>query len=401
MPGRHGPAQTGRRLAAGIETAGRSVPGIMRYSPFRHAGSLLWKRRPIQLTFFVTRKCNARCPFCFYLSRTGPGDPGKELTLDEIERTSASLGSLLWLAFSGGEPFLRDDIVDIARTFYRNNRPSIILLPTNGLLSEVIRERTEAILRRCPKSTVAVKLSLDGPEDVHDGLRGVPGAYQKVLETCRGLKGLLGRYPRFELGFNSVLCAANQDRMPEVLQLVRSLGPQLTHTVSMVRGTVRDGRLKDVDTERYGETAGQLAADLQTARCGVYRFAGARLKAAQDIVQRRVIHRTLTERRSIIPCTAGRLTLVLTEAGDVHPCESFDRNLGNVREGGYDLPAMLRTRAARAAVRDVRESGCFCTHECYTMMNVLFTPALHPQLLAEYRKLAPAGLHRSERRGPA
>ena len=56
-------------------------------SLLRHAGSILWKRRPIQLTFFVTRKCNARCPFCFYLqSADHPDDGAAELTLGEIEK---------------------------------------------------------------------------------------------------------------------------------------------------------------------------------------------------------------------------------------------------------------------------------------------------------------------------
>jgi len=366
------------------------MPRIMRYSPFRHVGSILWKRRPIHLTFFLTRRCNALCPFCFYLSRTNSGTLGPELTLDEIGRSSASLGSLLWLAFSGGEPFLRDDIVEIAQAFYRNNRPAIILLPTNGLLPEVILERTEAILRHCPKCTVTVKLSLDGPEDVHDKLRGVPGAYRKVLETYQGLKGLLGKHRNFELGFNSVLCAANQDRVHEVTRLIRSLDQQLTHTVSLVRGTVRDQRLKEVDGEKYREAAERLARDLDSAKAGIYRFPGARLKAAQDIVQRRLIHRTVTEQRGLIPCTAGRLTLVLTETGDLYPCESFERRMGNIREGGYDIPAIVRNSSARTAVRDISESGCFCTHECYTMMNVLFTPAMYPQVLAEYLKLAPA-----------
>ncbi len=361
----------------------------MGYSPFRHIGSVFWKRRPIQLTFFVTRKCNARCPFCFYLSRDEAGGRGPELSLDEIERASSSLGSLLWLAFSGGEPFLRDDIVDVVRAFYRNNRPAVILLPTNGLLPGLIAERTEAVLRSCPNSTVTVKLSLDGPEEVHDRLRGVPGAYRKVLETHRLLKRLLPGYGNFELGFNSVICSENQDRMPEVLDLVRNLDPRLTHTVSLVRGSVRDGRLKEVDGERYRETADQLAANLAAAQTGVYRFAGARLKAAQDIVQRRLIWRTAAEQRSLVPCTAGRLTLVLTETGDLYPCEAFDRKLGNLREAGYDIPAILRGSAAHTAIGRIRKEGCFCTHECYMMMNVLFTPAMYPRLLAEYLRLGP------------
>ena len=97
------------------------------YSPFRYISSIAWKGRPIHLTFFITRRCNSKCPYCFYLrSDDAPPVSAPELSLEEIERISSSLGSLLWLAFSGGEIFLRDDLVEIARTFYRNNKPAII-----------------------------------------------------------------------------------------------------------------------------------------------------------------------------------------------------------------------------------------------------------------------------------
>ncbi|MDH3407692.1 MAG: radical SAM protein, partial [Gammaproteobacteria bacterium] len=68
----------------------------MRFTPYRHLPAVLWKRRPIQLTFFVTRRCNARCPFCFYLNGDGRDwHRGQELTLEEIRRISHSFGSLL------------------------------------------------------------------------------------------------------------------------------------------------------------------------------------------------------------------------------------------------------------------------------------------------------------------
>ncbi|MBW2465878.1 MAG: radical SAM protein, partial [Deltaproteobacteria bacterium] len=80
----------------------------MTYSPFRHLDSILWKRNPIQLTFFLTRRCNARCPFCFYISKQDAAvSASTELSIDEIERIAPQLGRLLWLAFSGGEIFLR------------------------------------------------------------------------------------------------------------------------------------------------------------------------------------------------------------------------------------------------------------------------------------------------------
>lgn len=359
----------------------------MTYSPFRHIGSVIGKRRPIQLTVFLTRKCNARCPFCFYLSRPEASKPAPELSLGEIEKVSSSLGTLLWLAFSGGEPFLREDLTEIAGSFYKNNKPALILLPTNGLLPAVIRERTEDILKRCKKSTVVVKLSLDGFQEVHDALRGVPGAFDKTLESYRLLKPLLGRYPNFELGINSVFCSANQDRMEELIGFVQGLDEVRTHTVSLVRGEVPDQSLKEVDIGKYREVIELLASNLEKSSAGMYGFIGARLKAAQDILQRRLIHRTLSRNKQQVPCFAGRLTLVLTESGDLYPCEAFQEKIGNVREWGYDVKRGLRTEQVRRVSRSIRQSGCFCTHECYMMMNILFNPRLYPSLFWEYLRL--------------
>ncbi len=359
----------------------------MQYSPFRHALSVFRKRNPVQLTFFVTARCNAACPFCFYLSdKNPPAERRPELSLDEIRRISPSAGRLLWLAFSGGEIFLREDIAEIAEVFYKNNRPSIILFPTNGLMTGVITEKTEDILKRCRKSTVAVKLSVEGPEDVHDSIRG-RGSFRRTMETCAALRGLLDAYPNFELGINTVFCSANQDSMDEVIELVKGLDGVRTHTVSLIRGEIADAGLKEVDIEKYRRTADKLAAGLKKGTSAVYRFRGARIKAAQDILQRRLIYETALRNSQMIPCYAGRLNVVLTESGDVYPCESFSMRLGNVRDGGYDIGAVLKSRKARDRIRSIRDNGCFCTHECYFMTNILFNPRVYPKLLKEYLQL--------------
>ncbi len=358
----------------------------MNYTPLRHIGSVVWKHDPIQFTFFLTRKCNARCPFCFYLSRKNE-EPAAELTLDEIRKVSASLGRLLWLAFSGGEIFLREDLVEIATTFYKTNKPAIILLPTNGLLPDRIAKQTEAILMQCPKSTVAVKLSLDGPEEVHDALRGVPGAFQKTMNTYEKLRPLLDRYRNFELGINTVFCAANQGRMDELIRFVRQLDGIGAHTVSLIRGDVADEGLKKIDIQAYRRTIELLETNLKERLSGRYRFRGARLKAAQDILQRRLIYDTRIKQRRLTPCYAGRLTLVLTETGDLYPCEAFSALLGNVRQHRYDIPAMIKTDPARRMICSVRDSACYCTHECYQLINLLFNPGHYPALLKTYLQI--------------
>ncbi|MDH4233151.1 MAG: radical SAM protein [Nitrospirota bacterium] len=358
------------------------------YSPFRHADSIFRKKRPIHLTFFLTRRCNAKCPFCFYLrADEDTPHPASELSSDEIEKISGSVGTLLWLAFSGGEIFLREDLVDISRIFYRNNKPAIMLFPTNGLLPELIKERTEQILRQCGKSVIAVKLSMDGLRNDHDVLRNTPGSFEKTMATYHLLKGLLDIYPNFELGINTVFCSENQDKMDEIIDYVNGMESIKTHTISMVRGNLSDRSFKDIDYRKYLHATERLENNLKARIASVYRFKGAKIKAAQDILQRRLIFRVSEEQKSIIPCYAGRLNLVLSETGDVYPCEILTESFGNVRDYNYDMRKVSQSDSAKKIIDSIRNKKCYCTHECYFMTNILFNPGLYPSLAREYIQL--------------
>lgn len=358
------------------------------YSPLRHLGSVLWKRKPLHLTFFVTRKCNLRCPFCFYLQSADAPPPGAtELSLDEVRKISLSMGKLLWLAFSGGEIFLRDDLVEISRLFHDHNRPAIMLYPTNGQLPDLIRDRTEQILNHCPKSLVVVKLSLDGVDGAHDALRNKPGSFDATMRCYHLLRDLLGRYPHFELGVNTVMCSENQTRMDPIIDFVNTLPDVRAHTISLVRGNLLEPSYKNVDAGNYARAIHRLEDNLRNGAARLYRFKGARLKAAQDILQRRLIYQTLLERRRLTPCYAGRLNLVLTETGEVYPCEMLSESLGNVREHDHDMGRLLRSEKARRLTESMRNGACHCTHECYLLTNILFNPRWYPALLKEYLRL--------------
>lgn len=261
-----------------------------------------------------------------------------------------------------------------------------MLFPTNGLLSGVIAEKVESILESCTKSTVVVKLSLEGPEALHDSIRG-EGSFKKTMETYEKLGVLLEKYHNFELGINTLFCSRTQDTMNKLIEFVTGLEKIKTHTVSLIRGAVADDSLKEVDIEKYGQTIRTLALNLRNNISSTYRFRGARLKAAQDIVQRGIIHRTVVEDRQVIPCYAGRLNLVLTESGDVYPCESFTMRLGNVRDSGYSLKRVAESDRAQDIICSIQKDKCYCTHECYLMTNILFNPGLYPALFHEYLKL--------------
>ncbi len=361
----------------------------MMYSPFRHINAVFTKRHPVHLTFFVTRQCNAACPFCFYLRTADTRhDLAEELSLEEIKKISPSFGDLLWLAFSGGEIYLRDDLPEISRVFYKNNRPAMMLFPTNGLLPGRIRDMTEQILRDCPKSIIAVKLSLDGLQEDHDRLRRTPGSFAKTMETYGLLSELLDCYPHFELGVNTVFCSENQDRMDSIIDFVNVLDNIKTHTISLVRGNLANKSFTAIDRDKYRRAVDRLEENLKKKESSrTYRFRGARIKAAQDILQRNLISRTLDEGKRLIPCYAGSLNLVLTESGEVYPCEILDRGLGNIRDHGYNIQRLLLTDMAKAVLNSISDGQCYCTHECNFMTNILFNPRLYPTLALEYLQI--------------
>ena len=358
------------------------------YSALRHCPSIFYKSQPIHLTLFLTRRCNARCPFCFYLkSKSSLENNIDELSLDEIEKISQSMNKLLWLAFSGGEIYLRKDLVEISELFYQRNKPVFMLFPTNGLMPRLIKQQTEKILQRCPNSIIAVKLSIDDLEEKHDTLRNTPNSFIKNIRTYELLGDLVDQYENFELGVNTVFCAQNQDNMRSIIDYVHGMEHISTHTISLVRGNLINEEFKKVDLNKYQQATDYLKHNTRTRQDNVYRFKGARLKAAQDIVQRRLILKTVQQRRRQIPCYAGTTNLVISESGEVYPCEIRTESFGNLRNYDYNLQQVLNTPAGEHIMSSIKNNQCHCTHECNFMTNILLNPRLYPKLMEEYMQI--------------
>ncbi|HXH18353.1 MAG TPA: radical SAM protein, partial [Chitinophagales bacterium] len=91
---------------------------------------------PATLVQFLTDRCNARCPFCF-IDFKSPHHGKNELTLKEIEKITRLLPrSLTNVNFTGGEPFLRNDIIEIADAYFSNSTVQSIFITSNGYFTE-------------------------------------------------------------------------------------------------------------------------------------------------------------------------------------------------------------------------------------------------------------------------
>ena len=155
----------------------------MIYLIFRIIGFWLMKNlgfphlMPMNYTVSLLYTCNSRCNTCNIWKKQA-----KNLTLDEYKKIFKNIGkSPYWITFSGGEPFLRSDIVEVVTAIYKLSHPRIINIPTNGILVQTIIEKTDAIASACPKAQIIINVSIDGIEEQHDKIRNVPGNYKKQL----------------------------------------------------------------------------------------------------------------------------------------------------------------------------------------------------------------------------
>ena len=338
---------------------------------------------PVQLTFFVTSRCNAACSHCFYGEQLNQ-PLERELTLEEIDRVARGLPRQLWVAFGGGEPFLRNDLADVADTFFRWNQPRVLTVVTNGINTDRIEEVTRQIIAKRRESFVNVAVSLDGLEETHDRERGVPGNFGRAVETLRRLRRLRDRHEGF--GF-STLTTVHGRNAHELAELERFIDEEIhpdNRGLNLVRGHPIDPTVMEVDLRAYGDAVERKRRGVVEGKIPLQPLALTRLNAAKERVMYREVERVARTGAYRAPCQAGRIGAVLYENGDVAACEILDRPIGNLRDFGLDFSSLWSSPQARDLRRDIRERRCRCTWECAVGTNVLFGPRYWPELLREW-----------------
>lgn len=130
---------------------------------------ILRQRVPIFVQMLLTSRCNSRCKYCnIPLRQKDELSTERILTLlDEMV-----LAGTYRVGLYGGEPLLRSDIHEIVE--HAKKKGMMVHLYTNGILA---KQHIETI-----KLLDGVFISIDGPEEVHDSIRG-KGSFKKVVEA--------------------------------------------------------------------------------------------------------------------------------------------------------------------------------------------------------------------------
>ncbi|MDZ7697214.1 MAG: radical SAM protein [Deltaproteobacteria bacterium] len=312
----------------------------------------------------LTFKCNSRCRTCNIYKKTSD-----ELDLGEWRQVFTSIGkSPFWVTISGGEPFLREDLPALVGSMYDICRPSIINIPTNGLLAQRIPEWVAEIARYCAKAQVVVNLSVDGLERRHDEIRGVQGNFAKVMETFHALKNL--EADNLTAGFHTVISRFNVNRIPHIYEYLLGLGPDsVVAEIAEAReelGTI--GSDIGPSSQAYAMAANYLISALKQAslnRMG-------RITRAFRMEYYEIVKRILKEKRQVIPCYAGVASAHIAPNGDVWACCTGAESMGNVKQNGYDFKRVWFSRKADQMRESIKKGQCCCPLANVSYTNMLF-----------------------------
>ncbi|MBN2200376.1 radical SAM protein [bacterium] len=148
---------------------------------------------PRMLSLTVTNACNLRCRMCGQWSGEGyaRNDRGEQartvprtMTLDDWKRVvdEAAAAGLESVLIRGGEPFLMPGLTDLLD--HIRGKGLFTSIDTNGTR---LADFAADLVRL---GRIHVTISVDGPPDVHEAVRGVPGCFSRIEEGLRRLSEL-------------------------------------------------------------------------------------------------------------------------------------------------------------------------------------------------------------------
>jgi Fe-coproporphyrin III synthase len=321
---------------------------------------------------FVTSRCNSLCRTCFYHAELNqPGD----MTFDQIAKVSRTMPPITDLWLSGGEPTLRHDVSEIISLFVRNNGVRRLIIPTNGLVRERACEIVDRALTAHDELNLYLNIALDGYDETHDRVRGVPGHWQKTLDCIEALYPLKEKFKdRLRLNVNTVVCADNYREIEKLGEFMWNNFQLDGQYFNIVRGETLVGEeIKAVPTESLPAMYAYVSK--LTKRYGDRMFAGD--DAAKRFVKNVAYVGTITTHYRTqhanfkpstawpFPCTAGETIAVIDYNGDVRACELREK-FGSLADHDYDFSALWSAQPRQDELSAI-DGGktCWCTHVCF------------------------------------
>lgn len=318
----------------------------------------LGRALPFKLTYIVTDECSCRCAICNLWQK-----PRKGATIDEIDALFGANSHLSWINLSGGEVAERADFAAIVESAVARTRVAVLDFPTAGQRPETIDQAVRAALRtRLPRLFVTV--SIDGPRDIHDRLRGTVGAFDLAIETLERLRAIGDSRLTAHVGLT---LSSRNDSDPDalVLDLLRDGEGRIRRSdlhYNIAHYAPHYYRNRAVDRPDPARAAAFF--DRERARRPIS-FSPLYLL---ELLYWRLVPSYLETGDSPVPCSALRASAYVDPDLNLYPCATWDQALLNLRDVGYSLERAgqaASVSAARTSASRRECPGCWTPCEAY------------------------------------
>jgi MoaA/NifB/PqqE/SkfB family radical SAM enzyme len=338
----------------------------MNFRAFLNTVSDTARTLPI-IILYVTESCNLKCITCSYRDAL----PG-ELSLDEIKELASRLGKLglRHIVYSGGEPLLRRDFMDICETFAVPGVKQTLL--TNGLL-------LEKRIKDLYKYFTEIIVSIDGANaETHNAIRGI----NSFDQITKGIKTLVSLPSRGDVSIRCVIQKKNYSQLADMVELAKSLG---VNRISFLSADVLPGAFgRDKSTalqnegillspDEINELRGIIDNMMSTYKedfeSGFISETPAKLLHLAEYFE---AHTGKSGFPKTI-CNAPMVSAVITSTGEIQPC-FFLPSFGNIRKSPVkELINHSSVKETRNKVRRYELERC---KTCVCTLNISSRDAL-------------------------
>ncbi len=287
-------------------------------------------------------RCNCRCVMCDIWKAN---KNKQELTREDLIPHLKALKKLRvrQFVFSGGEALLHNNLWTLCELIKNENPQAAFTLLSTGLL---LKKHARAVSTHCSETI----LSLDGSPQIHNQIRNVPKAYEKLAEGVSALREL---NPNYKITARCVLQKQNFKDLEKIIRTAKELGlNQISFLPADLSSTAFN---REQPWDESHQTAVALTRDdsLQlenlierVVSTHVKDFESGFIAESPDKLRRCAYYYQAVHGLRAFPrvrCNAPWVSAVIESSGDVQPC-FFHAKIGNIRE--QNLEQILNSKRA-------------------------------------------------------
>ncbi|MBT8378887.1 MAG: radical SAM protein [Ignavibacteria bacterium] len=323
---------------------------------------------PYKLNFCLTYKCNSKCLSCDIWKIKSVN----ELRTDEIRKFFKYSNKFSWIDVTGGEVFLRKDIVEIADIILQSCKDLYHLhIPTNSIVTQLTVDKIKEILKLSPKpNKFTITLSIDGPPEHHDHIRGVDNNFSSVMKAFNELRKYENK--NFKIFFGFTLSGLNSGKFNETVSAVKKEFPEVHYedfhmNIAHTSGHYYNNSnfeigMKDKE-DKFIKEVEEFRLRKKNILNPINNLENKYLTLAKEYIKSGI---------TPIDCKSLSSSVFLDPYGNVFPCSIWDKKIGNIKDFEYDLIKLLEQQKVHELRQTISEKKCpNCWTPCEAYQSIL------------------------------